>query len=437
MTDRQDSLAGIQRGIRRQLLIGGLAMLVIVVGLGGMAATIDFAGALVAEGRLVVDSNVKNVQHPAGGTVTEIAVKDGDRVRAGDLLLRLDSTTAAANLAIVTKGLDELAVRKARLEAERNGAAAISFPSEILARANETVVADLILTEQAQFGSRRAARESEKEQLRKKIVELQHQLEGIAAQQDAIKRQAAVTGGELKGLRMLAGKNLVPVDRVSAVERQAAQYDGQLGQLLANAGQTGAEIAQAELQILKVDQDMETDVAGQLSDDGSKFNELWERKIAAEDQLRRLEIRATQDGIVYQLAVHTIGGVVGAGDVIMQIVPENDALVVEARVNPAEVDRVHPGSAAGLRFTNFGSWTTPEFEGTVETVSPDIVVDQKSGTGYYIARIRLPAATVKQLGRPIVAGMPVEVFIATGERTALAYLVKPLSDQIARSFRER
>src|SRR5262249_37430956 len=185
-------------------------------------------------------------------------------------------------------------------------------------------------------------------------------------------------------------KQLVPADRLSAVERQAAQYDGQLGQLVSAAGQVGAEIAQADLQILQVDQDMRTEAAKQRSEDESKFNELPERKVPAQDQLQKLESRAPQDGTVYQMSIHTVGGVVGAGEPIMMIVPRDDVLVVEARIEPNDVDRVHAGSEADIRFTSLGSRTTPEFTGKVATISPDIVVDQRTRAGYYVARVSLP-----------------------------------------------
>ncbi len=432
----QASLAHIRKGLRRHLAVGGLAFLAIVFGLGGMAATIDFAGAIVTQGRLVVDSSVKKVQHVTGGTVAEINVKDGDRVKAGDLLIRLDATLAAANLAIYTSGIDEIMVRRARLQAERDGLDKIAFPADIMARAGEPSVAELIKIETAQFESRRAAREGQKDQLRKKIAELEQQTNGIRAEQDAIVRQSKFTKDELAGLKSL-NKGLVPIERMSAVERQDAQYDGQLGQLLAEAGQAGAEIAQAQLQILQVDADMKTDVAKQLSDDESKLSEMLEHKIAAEDQLQKLEIRAPQDGTVYQLAVHAVGAVVGAGEPIMLIVPRNDVLVVEARIEPNEVDRVHVGSEAGLRFTSLGSRTTPEFTGKVATISPDIVLDQRTGAGYYVARVSLPPEAMGKLGDKLVPGMPVEILIATDKRTVLSYLVRPLGDQLMHTFRER
>lgn len=430
------SIGHIKRGMRLHLLVGGLAFFAIVFGLGGMAATIDFAGAVATQGRLVVDSSVKKVQHVTGGTVTELNVKDGDHVKTGDLLVRLDPTLAAANLAIYSKGIDEILVRKARLEAERDGLDKLTFPPEIMARAGEPAVAELIKIETGQFESRRAAREGQKNQLEKKIAELQQQAVGIVAQQDSIKAQAKFTQVELDGLRAL-DKQLVPADRMSSVERQAAQYDGQLGQLVSAGGQVGAEIAQAQLQILQVDQDMRSEVAKQFSEDESKLNELSERKVAAEDQLQKLEIRAPQDGTIYQMSIHTVGGVVGAGEPIMMIVPRNDVLVVEARVEPNDIDRVQQGLEADIRFTSLGSRTTPQFAGKVETVSPDVVVDQRTGAGYYVARITIPADAVQQLGSKLVPGMPVEVFIATGKRTVLSFITKPLLDQLKHTFIER
>jgi membrane fusion protein, type I secretion system len=424
-------------GIRRHLAVGAFAAFGLIFVLGGMAATIDFSSAVTTSGRLVVSSNVKKIQHRDGGTVVEIAVKDGDHVKAGDLLVKLDPTMAAANLGIITKGLDEANAHKARLEAERSGQTTLTFPADLTSRADNPGVAEIMSIESHAFQLRLAAREGQKDQLRKKIAELQQQLEGIDAQEAAVRRQIELTGDEVAGLRKLRDQDLVGTQRMNDAERQAAQLDGQLGQIISAGGQIGAEIAQAQLQILQVDSDARSDVSRELADVGASVNELSEKEIAAEDQLRRLDILAPISGTVYQMAVHTVGGVVGPGEEIMLIVPENDLLVVEAQITPNEVDRVHPDQDATLRFTAFGSRTTPQFEGNVETVSPDVVVDQRTGRGYYIARISLPDDAVKRFGTRLVPGMPVEVFIATGGRTVLSYLVKPLGDAIMHTFRER
>lgn len=426
----------VSRGIARHLAIGGIALIVLVVGLGGMAATIDFSSAVVASGRLVVSGNVKKVQHLEGGTVKTLSVKDGDVVKAGDVLLQLDTTVAGANLAIVTKGRDEALARRARLQAERTGAPSISFPEELTTRASRPEVAETMSIEANAFELRLAAREGQKEQLRKKINELEQQLVGVRAQEDAIRRQIALTSEEVDGLRSLRTKDLVGTDRMVNAERRAAQLDGELGQLISTAAQIGAEIAQAELQILQIDQDLRSEVSRELAEVGSEINELSERLIAAVDQLNRQEIRAPIDGTVYQLAVHTVGGVIGPGEQLMLIVPEKELLVVEAQINPMEVDRVHPEQDATLRFTSISQRNTPEFDGAVGTVSPDLITDERTGEGYFVARLNLPAEAFDEYGDKLVPGMPVEVFIATGERTVLSYLVKPLGDQIMHTFRE-
>ncbi|MCB1487117.1 MAG: HlyD family type I secretion periplasmic adaptor subunit [Bauldia sp.] len=427
----------IRSGLRRHLFVGGLAFCVLVFGLGGMAATLNFASAVVTGGRLVVSSNVKRIQHADGGTVTEINVKDGDHVEAGEVLVKLDPTMAAANLAIITKGLDEEVARRARLQAERSGLTELTFPDSLTSRASVPEVAEAMSIEKRAFELRLAAREGQKEQLRKKIAELEQQLVGVKAQEDAVSRQIDLTKDEVAGLRELRKKDLVGTDRMADAERRLAQLDGQYGQLVASAAQIGAEVAQAELQILQVDQDVRSEVSRELADAGSKINELTERKIAADDQLRRQDITAPISGTVYQVAVHTVGGVVGKGEQIMLVVPEKDLLVVEAPVKPQEVDRVHPNQEAVLRFTGFGSRNTPEYEGTVETISPDVVIDERTGQGYYRVRVTVPQKALDDLGTKLVPGMPVEVFISTGERTVLSYLVRPLGDQIMHTFRER
>ena len=359
------------------------------------------------------------------------------RSRPASSLIRLDSTVAGANFGIVSKGLDEQAARKARLVAERDGAETITFPADLMARAGDPQVKEAMAIETNFFNSRREARDGQKAQLRKKISAFEQQIVGIKAQEDAVRRMITFTADELKSLHSLDGKDLVPKDRMAAVERQAAQLDGQLGQLISSAAQTVAEIAQAELQILQVDEELRTEVGRDLSDAESKINELSEKKIAAMDQLQKLEIRAPQNGTVYQLMVHTIGGVVGPGEPIMMVVPENDDLVVEAQIDPTQVDRIAVGSETTIRFTNFGSRETPEFLTTVRSISPDVVIDQRTGAGYYVARIDVPPEAASKVPTALVPGMPVEVFVATPERTVLSYLVRPLVDQVLHAFREK
>ena len=430
--------AHIRAGIGRHVAIGLLAVAALVFGVGGLAAMIDFAGAVVGSGTLVVSGNVKKVQHQTGGTVSEILVKEGDKVKAGDVLVRLDPTMAAANQGIVTKGLYDALAQGVRLEAERSGATELIFPPDYMARAAiDPQAAEVIRIETNAFEAGVLARSGQKDQLRKKINELEQQLVGLHAQKDAIHRQIALAKDEVEGLRTLRGQDLVSTQRITEAESRAAQLDGQLGQIIASIAQTGAEIAGAELQIIQVDQDARSEASKQLTETSTRLNELFERKIAADDQLKKQTIVAPITGMVYQLAAHTVGGVVNPGEEIMLVVPENDELVVDAQISPAQIDRVHIDQEAILRFTSFGSRDTPEFIGAVDTVSPDLITDERTGMSYYKARIHLPKHAMDELAEKFVPGMPVEVFIVTGDRTVLSYLTKPLTDQIMHTFRER
>ncbi len=427
----------IRSGITRHVAIGLLAVAALVFGVGGLAAMIDFAGAVVGHGTLVVSGNVKKVQHQDGGIVADILVKEGDEVQAGDVLIRLDPTMAAANRGIVTKGLYEAMAQRARLEAERSGSEEIAFAKELLAHNDVPEVAEIIRIETNAFDAGVTARAGLKDQLRKKINELEQQLVGLRAQEDAIRRQIDLATEEVEGLRTLKGQDLVSIARITEAESRAAQLDGQLGQVIASIAQTGAEIAGAELQIIQVDQDARSKASELLAENTSRLNELSERKIAADDQFSKQTIVAPISGIVYQLAAHTIGGVINPGEDIMLIVPGNDQLVVEAQISPSQIDRVHADQEAVLRFTSFGSRETPEYIGSVDTVSPDLITDQRTGIPYYKVRITMPPQALEELGEKFVPGMPVEVFIVTGDRTVLSYLTKPLTDQIMHTFRER
>ena len=300
----------IRSGITRHVAIGLLAVAALVFGVGGLAAMIDFAGAVVGHGTLVVSGNVKKVQHQDGGIVADILVKEGDEVQAGDVLIRLDPTMAAANRGIVTKGLYEAMAQRARLEAERSGSEEIAFAKELLAHNDVPEVAEIIRIETNAFDAGVTARTGLKDQLRKKINELEQQLVGLRAQEDAIRRQIDLATEEVEGLRTLKGQDLVSIARITEAESRAAQLDGQLGQIIASIAQTGAEIAGAELQIIQVDQDARSKASELLAENTSRLNELSERKIAADDQFSKQTIVAPISGIVYQLAAHTIGGVI-------------------------------------------------------------------------------------------------------------------------------
>jgi HlyD family secretion protein len=427
-----------EASIHRHILAGGAIVAVLALGLGGWASTAEISGALIAQGTIVVDSNIKKVQHPTGGVVGEVRVHDGDRVKAGDILLRLDETVTRANLAIVTKGLNELYARKARLAAERDGAATLAVPKELANDFDNPDVKEAFDSERKLFELRRTTRLGQKDQLAQRIKQLQEQITGLTAQQAAKTKETELIDQELVGVRALWQKNLIQLTRLTALEREEAQLQGARGQLIAAAAEAKGRISEIELQILQVDQELSSDVAKELRETDSKIGELIERKVTAQDQLRRIDIRAPQDGVVFQSTANTVGGVIAAGDQIMLIVPQSDTLSVEVKVEPKDIDLVAPGQPVVLRFSAFNQRTTPELNGTVQRSAADTNVDQRTGLSYYLVRIAITADEVDRLGAvKLTPGMPVEAFIQTGERTLVSYLVKPLHDQLMRSFREK
>jgi HlyD family secretion protein len=428
----------IQRSIRRHLRVGFALVLLLGGGVGGWAATTRLSGAVIASGSIVVDSHVKKVQHPTGGVVGEVRVRDGDHVNAGDVVVRLDDTITRANLAIVSKGLDELMARRTRLESERDRLDDVTFPDALKLRAHDPQVARILSGERNLFQLRRSARLGQKAQLEQRIVQLQQQIDGFTAQADAKVREVELINRELEGVRDLWTQRLTPLNKLTALEREAARLEGERGQLISSVAQAKDKITETRLQVIQIDQDLASDVAKELRETDAKIDEYVERKVTAEDQLKRVEIRAPQDGTVFQSAVHTVGGVISPGDPIMLIVPNADNLTVEVKIAPQDIDQVRVGQQAVLRLTAFNQRTTPELNGVVGQIAADTTTDQRTGQNYYITRIALPTEELSRLGDVrIIPGMPAEVFIQTGERQVLSYLIKPIRDQLARAFKEK
>jgi HlyD family secretion protein len=431
-------LADVQRALGRHVVAVVAAAIVLVLVLGGWAATTEFAGAVIAPGQLVVNSNVKKVQHPTGGVVGELLVQEGERVREGDVVARLDDTQARANLAIVVKALDENAARAAREEAERDDSDRVEFPKDLVERSSNPDVAKAIDGERKQFEMRRAGREGKRAQLKERIAQLQEEIRGNDSQIESKKRQVDWVTKELSGVRDLWAKNLIPYARLTALEREKERLEGERGQLTAAIAQAKGKITETELQILQIDQDMRSEVGKDLAEIRAKTAELVEKRWRRRISSSRVDIRAPIDGAVFQKSVHTVGGVITAGEVLMLIVPEADALEAEVKVQPQDIDQVRLGQDAILRFPAFNQRTTPELNGEVNRVSADVAEDQKTGARYYTVRIAIPASEIARLkGLKIVPGMPVECFIQTSPRTVMSYLVKPLHDQISHAFREK
>ena len=415
------SLEMTRASMRRSILSGAVVAGLLAFGVGGWAATAELAGAVIAPGVLVVESDVKKVQHPTGGVVGELRVRDGYRVKAGDVLVRLDDTQTRAALGIVTKALDELAARRARNEAERDEADAIQFPAELLARTDDPDVARLVHGEERLFEARRSARVGKARQLRERIGQLSEQVQGLADQLTAKRKEIELIGQELKGVRELWQKNLIQMGRVTALERDAARLEGERGALVSTIAQTRGRVTETELQIDQIDQDLKSEVSRDLAEIRAKMSELSEKKIGIVDQLKRVDIRAPQDGVVHQSTIHTVGGVISNSDAIMLIVPEADVLALEARIAPQDIDQVRLGQRAILRFTAFNRRTTPEINGEVSRISADVSQEQRTGAAFYTIRVKIPESELERLnGLRLVPGMPVESFIQTGERTVLS-----------------
>ena len=414
----------------RILLVGAL-----VVGVWG--GLVPLSGAVVLSGSLVAESHLKKVQHPTGGVVAQIAAHDGDKVSAGDMLLRLDDTAAKANLQVIVGQIDAIQARIARLVAERDGAEDMVAP-KIADRRNDPDAAAIIASEQSLFKARRISLNGQRELLVGRIGQLEEEIRGLAAQMKSQSDQRDLIASELKGVETLYKKQLVPLTRLTGLQREAARLDGAQGQLVSTSAETKSKIDEARLQVSRVDQDFLAEVMKELRESQDKDAELTERAVAARDLFNRIDVRAPTAGIVEQSTVHTVGGVVSPGEILMEIVPEKDELQIEAHLSPRDIDQVHVGQASKVRFPAFNQRTTPEISGQVTFISADAEHDPSTNASYYQVRISLSRDEIDHLGAlKLVQGMPAEVFLATGDRTMLSYLFKPIADQFSRVFRER
>jgi HlyD family secretion protein len=417
----------------------GVRVLLVAFGVGGGWATlVPLSGAVVVPGTLVAESNVKKVQHQAGGIVAKILVHDGAHVKDGDLLMRLDETQARSSLEVIAKQLDETRVRIARLVAERDGLDDVKLPRELAARSGDKDWQLLFASEKSLFKARGSARASQKQLLRSRIDQLKQEIEGFTAQIKSKAAQRDLISGELQGVQSLFDKRLVPLTRLTSLQRDAANLDGEQGQLQSSIAETQGKISESELQIVQIDQQFRSDVVKDLREAEDKAAELTQKNVAAQDVLNRTDIHSPTSGIVHDLVEHTIGGVIAPGEVLMQIVPDTDDLQIEAKLHVNDIDQVHVGQRTNVRFATFNQRTTPSLNGFVSYVSADSTVDKQTNIPFYTVRVTLPEQEVKRLGGlQLVSGMPAQVFLETGSRTMFSYLTKPIAEQMHRAFSER
>ncbi|MCF3973033.1 HlyD family type I secretion periplasmic adaptor subunit [Paracoccus salsus] len=414
----------------------GIVVLIGGFGLWGMQSRIS--GAVVAPGQVEVEQQRQVVQHPDGGVVSRIAVVEGQTVDAGDLLISLDGTLLATELVIVEGQYFEILARRGRLEAERADADQISFPEQLTSAAgtNEDLTG-LVDGQRSLFESRRDTLRQSLEQLQKQSEQVSAQINGIDAQIDALGKQRELIAEELEDQQSLLSRGLAQSSRVLALQREAVRLDGQLGELQANRAEAETRQTELDIQRLRMGAQRREEAETQLRDQGYRELELAERRRSLIEQIERLEIRAPVSGIIYNLQVTTPRSVIGPADPVMYVIPQDRPLVIGARVATINVDEIQIGQPVALRFSSFSSRTTPEIDGKLDRISADALMDEATRTPYYRAEITIPAEEREKLGElALIPGMPVEVYIQTGERSPMSYLLKPLADYFNRAFRE-
>ncbi|MGL4438548.1 MAG: HlyD family type I secretion periplasmic adaptor subunit [Bosea sp. (in: a-proteobacteria)] len=427
-----------RRSLKQARKAGFTALIIFGGTFGVWAAAGSIQGAVIGSGQFVVDGNVKKVQHQTGGVVEELNIREGSVVKEGDLLIKLDDTLARASLQIVEKQIDELVARMARLEAERNRLADIAMPREFEPRADEAGITDLMRGENALFAARQNAREGLKQQLSKRTEQLRNEIGGLSKQFTAKEREGEMIERELVGVRQLFKTNLVQITRLSALEREAAALEGQRGQFTASIAQTEGKIAEIELQKIQIDVDLTNEVIKDLRDSQGKLAELSERRVAGRSQLKSMLIRAPASGVVHQLAVHTVGGVISPAEPAMMIVPSATRLELDARIQPQDVDQLTVGQRAVVRVHAFNQRTTPELFGQITRVAADITRDGQTQAPYYLVRVALSGAEIAALGdQKLLAGMQADVYVETYARSPLDFFIKPVRDHMTKTFRER
>jgi membrane fusion protein, type I secretion system len=426
----------VKTGLQLTGMLGAFASVCLLAGALAWAHYTQINGAVIAVGRAAVLGKPKTVQHLDGGIVEEILVTDGDRVASGDVLIRLEDTQLRANLLIYRSRLANAAALRDRLEAEQNGFEDIVFDGDLAA----LDLKDLEMVRRGQgaiFESRRDVHLGRREQLEEKIRQFNNQIRGIEALVEAKQDQLASLKAELAGMIELSERGHIRKSQVLAMQRSQSDLIGQLGEHSAELARIANSIRDTELEILLAERQVREEAVTELRETNTSIEEMVQQILSTEKQLQRIEIRSPVDGIIHEMQVVTIGGVVAPGGAILQVIPTGNGIVFETRVDPSAIDQVFIDQPARLRLSAFNQQTTPELEGSVVHMSADTVVDEASGASFYRVLISSPPEQIERLGGlEIVPGMPVEAYLQTDERTILSYLVKPFTAQVGRAFRE-
>jgi HlyD family secretion protein len=423
----------------RLVAFAGYTLIALTFGVAGVwAAVAKLDKAVIATGFVETETSRKTVEHLEGGIVRDILVKEGDHVAEGQVLFRLEQVQAEANNELLSNQLDSALALEARLVAERDGAQEISWPKELQGRLAEATLSHTLDDQVHQFEERRGSLEGQKSVLQSRIEQLHKEIDGISIEKSSTEGQTTYINQELVGLRELAEKNLVPVTRVYAMERERTRLEGAVGRAVADIAKAESSIAEMKIQIQELTQKFQEDVASNLLDARQKIADLREKLSVAQDVVNRLAITAPRAGSVQNLKVFTIGQVLRGGEPLLDIVPDNDELVVHAEFPPADIDNVFAGMTAEIRFPAFHSRTIPVMLGKIESISHDRLLDESTHQYYYLGLVSLNRADIPDEYRSRVrAGMPAEIIVSSGERTVLNYLVGPLSSSLRKTFREQ
>jgi HlyD family type I secretion membrane fusion protein len=423
-------------GIKSRVAVGSLAALLLVGGFGGWAATAELSGAVVGQGQVMVDKDLRAIQHLDGGIIRSIDVKKGDAVQEGQVLFTLDSTQMAAESEIMRGQMLDLLAKRQRLIAERDGAWEMSVGkvSDGIDLANSQAYAG----ENRLFKGNLTNRTSEIAQLKQGLLQSREELQGLNAQLKSNAKELELVQAEFDKVQMLQKKGLIDGTRVYSSSRDLNRLKGEHEQIGSNIKKSKAQASEIELRVSAVEDQARTEAQKQLSEIEPKIAELVERRSANANRLTRMDIRSPISGIVNEVSVNTIGGVITPAQKLVTIVPDHAKLQVEVKVQPNDIDQIYVGQKAKLKFTAFSSRKTPEIFGNVAFVSPATSTDQSNGHVYYVTQVEVTPDELAKLGeKKLVPGMLVETFIQTESRTALSYLVKPFQDQIERAFTER
>ncbi|MCJ2180076.1 HlyD family type I secretion periplasmic adaptor subunit [Novosphingobium album (ex Hu et al. 2023)] len=413
-----------------------LSVSVFVVGIVGAAALLPMGSAVTGSGQVQAESLVKQIAHPMGGVISEILVKEGDHVKKGDVLIRFDSTVSGANAEYAGMTVTQLLATRARLEAIQLARPSIVFPDELV-NSKDPAATQAMEDQQRLFELDRQKNASMRGQLTQRIAQYQQDIVASRSQMTATNQQYTLIVPERDGLRKLWEKRLVSINRLNQLERTAVELKGQSASLSAQIGQSQARIGEVREQIINLDQTARSDAGTQLMAVNAQLNDQRVRAASASDTFDRSTVRAPYGGVVDKLAFSTVGTFIPPAQQIVEIVPDNDLMEVAVQISPLDIDQVHEGQAARVRFSAFSAPSTPEITGKVVFVSADRAQDPRTGSSYFRARVRLSQADLKRHGAiELKSGMPTEVFITTGSRTMLSYITKPLRDQFARAFLE-